>query len=203
METRKKILQTALKLFNKDGLQHHTVRTIAAEMHISHGNLCYHFLNKWNIVEALFTDMMEGFEKIRPSGSSISLSTIFDLQMRYFQTQVRYQFIFESLTEIFERLPAVHHSFSRYQNEKNEMMKMALQQLIESDFIQALTSRQVDQLLSTQQIFSNFWSIDARYFFQGLKSAKTRHYHYINCNLIVPYLTPKGEREFRKYFAIK
>ena len=43
MNTKHKILKTALDLFNKEGLDQVSVRRIAVEMNISDGNLRYHF----------------------------------------------------------------------------------------------------------------------------------------------------------------
>ena len=40
MTTKEKIIDTALQLFNKQGIDPVTTRHIAKEMNISHGNLC-------------------------------------------------------------------------------------------------------------------------------------------------------------------
>lgn len=61
METRERILETARKQFNEYGIKTVTVRQIAAEMKISHGNLCYHFPSTTAIIRALYEELVESF----------------------------------------------------------------------------------------------------------------------------------------------
>jgi len=59
-QTRDRILDTARDLFNRHGFHQVTLRQIADALHISPGNLTYHFPHKTDIVQAL---MDESFEK--------------------------------------------------------------------------------------------------------------------------------------------
>lgn len=61
METRERILDTARRQFNEFGIKTVTVRQIAAEMQISHGNLCYHFPSTTDIIRALYEELVGTF----------------------------------------------------------------------------------------------------------------------------------------------
>ncbi|HEY8401633.1 MAG TPA: TetR/AcrR family transcriptional regulator, partial [Cytophagaceae bacterium] len=63
MTTKEKILNTALLLFNKEGIEDITVRDIAKAMGISHGNLCYHYPNKEVIIETLYQQLVDELNK--------------------------------------------------------------------------------------------------------------------------------------------
>lgn len=61
-KTKKRILQTALTLFNSQGMAKVTLRSIANEMGISQGNLNYHFKKREDIIEALYFQIVENID---------------------------------------------------------------------------------------------------------------------------------------------
>lgn len=63
MSTKEAILATALRLFNERGTDVITVRHIAGEMGISHGNVCYHFPNTDAIVSRLYDQLVDRLSK--------------------------------------------------------------------------------------------------------------------------------------------
>ena len=66
MSTREKILDTALRLFNKDGTAEVSTNHIAEACGISPGNLYYHFRNKQEIIRELFQRMYAIWDKGLP-----------------------------------------------------------------------------------------------------------------------------------------
>ena len=51
------------KLFNELGFSQVTIRMIASELGFSSGNLNYHFRKRADILEALYFEMVEVFDK--------------------------------------------------------------------------------------------------------------------------------------------
>ena len=62
--TRERILAISLELFNGRGEAHVTTGMIAGELGMSPGNLYYHFHNKEEIVEAIFSGFEREIEEI-------------------------------------------------------------------------------------------------------------------------------------------
>ncbi len=58
-ETRQAILDSALRLFNEQGVSNVSMRSVAADAGISVGHLTYYFPHKADLVSALMTDDME------------------------------------------------------------------------------------------------------------------------------------------------
>ena len=61
--TKGTILNTALKLFNSQGLSKVKLRTIANNMGISQGNLNYHFKKREDVIETLYFRLVENINQ--------------------------------------------------------------------------------------------------------------------------------------------
>ncbi len=66
MSTREKILDTALRLFNREGTADVSTNHIAEACGISPGNLYYHFRNKQEIISELFQRLYAIWDKGLP-----------------------------------------------------------------------------------------------------------------------------------------
>lgn len=67
INTRERIVQNSLELFNQQGERSVSTNHIAAHMEISPGNLYYHFANKQEIIAVLFTQYEEQVDSfLRP-----------------------------------------------------------------------------------------------------------------------------------------
>lgn len=75
MNTKQKILQQALQLFNENGLSNVSLREISEAMDISVGNLQYHFKKREDIVEGLFDEFLNYFKnRFRTSKPKFTLT---------------------------------------------------------------------------------------------------------------------------------
>ena len=64
IETRKKIIDTAIKLFNEKGYYDTNIKDIADELNIVHSSIYYYFKNKEYIAREIFDDIAEKIAKI-------------------------------------------------------------------------------------------------------------------------------------------
>src|ERR1700743_3579262 len=103
--TRERILELSLKLFNEIGEPNVTTTTIAEEMEISPGNLYYHFRNKDDIINSIFSQFEQEIEK-RLRFPDDHRATI-DEMWSYLQYMVdftwRYRFLYRDLNDLLAR----------------------------------------------------------------------------------------------------
>ena len=106
-DTKTKILDTALVLFNEQGFSNVSLRDIGKAINMQPGNLAYHFKNTGVMLEKLYDRMYAEMEQvIRPSGFPDMQR--FDAGLRYFYDfQYRYRFFFLDLVEITRKHPEI------------------------------------------------------------------------------------------------
>jgi AcrR family transcriptional regulator len=107
MSTKQKILETALQLFNQEGVSQVTTNHIATAHGISPGNLYYHYRNKEDIIRALFSefDTITATLYTLPSDRQPNLSDLEQLLEANFAVQWRYRFLFRNLIGLLNRDP--------------------------------------------------------------------------------------------------
>ena len=112
-KTREKILQTALKLFNMNGLSQVTIRQIAMEMGISSGNLNYHFKKKEEIIEALYFEMVAVFdERVDTLNADVfTLPYVYQEMKKSMERMVAYKFIWIDLYHLLRAFPRINKHF--------------------------------------------------------------------------------------------
>ena len=117
MNTKQRILEAAIRLFNVDGVANVRLQQIADETGISVGNLAYHFKNKEAIVTAVYEMLFDEFSQILSSYLLGPNLTEFDRQlMQYHSFFSKYRFYLIDLFEIERSYPAIidrWHQFVR------------------------------------------------------------------------------------------
>ena len=81
-ETRGRILNSARRLFNEQGVGNVSMRAIASDVEISVGNLTYYFPRKKDLVSALMTDDIEETIVREPVEGLARLNSVFEGMLR-------------------------------------------------------------------------------------------------------------------------
>ncbi len=114
-DTRQRILDASLAMFNAQGEPHVTTNHIADELEISPGNLYYHFRNKDDIIEQLFVRYEERMDAALtpPSGRLPGLEDIWLQLHLVFECIWDYRFLYRDLVEILSRNRRLRLRFAR------------------------------------------------------------------------------------------
>lgn len=114
-DTRQRILDASLAMFNLQGEPHVTTNHIADELEISPGNLYYHFRNKDDIIEQLFGRFEERMDAAltTPSDRLPGLEDIWLQLHLVFECIWDYRFLYRDLVEILSRNRRLRIRFAR------------------------------------------------------------------------------------------
>ena len=100
METRDRILRTALELFNERGFNAVSVREVARTLDMSPGNLVYHFPTKGSLVAALLQQLHELNDRAVAEGASqTGFAGLFGQMLRVFQNDFAYRGLLANYTD--------------------------------------------------------------------------------------------------------
>src|ERR1041384_4535471 len=112
MNTKEKIIATSLALFNEQGIDSITIRHIAKEMGISHGNIQYYYKNTNEIIGALYQQLAAEFNTMisaieQEQEQKIELAN-FRQSVKYsFQLMFNYRFLLLHFVEVVRRVPEI------------------------------------------------------------------------------------------------
>ncbi|RAJ06661.1 TetR family transcriptional regulator [Chitinophaga skermanii] len=203
LSTKERILHTAVKLYNAEGIEGVTVRHIAGEMGISHGNLQYHYRTTNDIILAIYQQLEDHFSRLitdmqveRPLEPSLihvfksSVDEAFDLMYKY-------RFIFLDFVAIVRRVPAIKSRYIRITQQRVQQFEQIFHMLIQKRIFRRDIPAAVYRALTTQVfIVADFWlSSNAVNVGLPMKAAMD-FYKDTFWKMLYPYFTSKGLRLF-------
>lgn len=201
VKTKDRILDTALETFNREGVDAVTVRDIAARLGISHGNLCYHFPNKKEIIFALYMRLVEEFDLLMNSFQTVpvDLSLMLVSNNHSFDTFYKYRFLFLDFTHIMRENAAIKKHYRQLIKNRKQQFAWIIQHLVKNgDFQKERISGQYEYLVDQVFIFADFWLPSSEILFEGKEADRIMHYRNLLQALIIPVLTTKGLKKFKQ-----
>lgn len=151
--TRERILQTSLALFNAQGLAAVSTHRIAAELEISPGNLHYHFKAKQLIVDRLFRRFEDRLELL--NGSSDSVRAIDDLWLALhlrFEAIDAYRFVYRDMAYLCGEYPELGQR-AQALTAQNLLAAQALCETLVAGGVIDATAEEA-QMLALQMVFT-------------------------------------------------
>ena len=157
-QTRQRILDSALTMFNALGEPNVTTNHIADELEISPGNLYYHFRNKDDIIEQLFARFEERMDAAlaAPQGRLPGLEDIWLQLHLVFECIWDYRFLHRDLVEILSRNRRLRLRFARILRRANEQAHTVMRGLVQAGIMRASK----DELAATATnvlVIATFW----------------------------------------------
>ena len=157
-QTRQRILDASLALFNEQGEPNVTTNHIADELEISPGNLYYHFRNKDDIIEHLFADFEARMDAAlsAPEDRLPGLEDVWLQLHRVFECIWDYRFLHRDLVEILSRNRTLRLRFARILKRADEQAHGVLHGLLQAGVMRA-TAAEIDGAATNILVLATFW----------------------------------------------
>lgn len=156
--TRERILDISLAMFNEQGEPNVTTNHIADELEISPGNLYYHFRNKDDIVEHLFARYEDRIDKALTMPDE-RLPTLEDIWLQLhltFEVMWDYRFIFRDLVDLTSRNRKLRLHFSRILKHAVSNASQVLTGLTRAEVMRA-SRAEIDATATNISLVATFW----------------------------------------------
>ncbi|MFB6456201.1 TetR/AcrR family transcriptional regulator [Chitinophaga sp. Hz27] len=197
MTTKEKILAAALEQYNAKGTDVITIRHIAKEIGISHGNLQYHYKNTEELILALFTQLSAEMDLLMTSVVATPAAPSFhnfrDNIQKAFTIFYKYRFIFLHFVAIVQRVPEIKTRYNSMDDFREQQFSQMFAHYRELGIFRNDIPAQIwKELITLLYITSDFW-LPHNEIKLGLKDqAAVQHYVQLISNMFYPYLTEKG-----------
>jgi AcrR family transcriptional regulator len=157
-DTRERILDISLGMFNAQGEPNVTTNHIADELGISPGNLYYHFRNKDDIVEHLFARYearIDGVLRL-PDDRAPTLEDIWLQLHRVFESLWSYRFLYRDLVDILARNRKLKLRFARIMQRASTSATELLHGLVRAGIMRA-SADEIRALAENILLIATFW----------------------------------------------
>jgi AcrR family transcriptional regulator len=156
--TRERILETSLALFNARGEPNVTTNHIADELEISPGNLYYHFRNKDDIIEQLFTQYEERIDRalITPEGRLPGLEDIWLQLHLVYECIWEFRFLYRDLVDILSRNRKLRHHFARILKRATDSATEVMRGLVQAGVMRA-SKDEIEATANNILLIATFW----------------------------------------------
>ena len=160
MNTKDKIIATAIDLFNLHGTKAISTNHIAKEMGISPGNLYYHFRSKNDIIRSIsdnFSNELGSVFKIQLDTISDFSSNLTSLFNRFFKIQQSYQFLFLEGVHLTRQDSRLLDNYTNLRNLIKKGYHELLSNLVKIKIMKKQSLNIIDDLLDAQWIIMWYW----------------------------------------------
>ena len=160
MNTKGKIIATAIDLFNIHGTKAISTNHIAKEMSISPGNLYYHFRSKNDIIRSIsdsFSNELGSVLKIQLDTISDFSSNLTSLFNRFFKIQQSYQFLFLEGVHLTKQDSRLLDNYTNLRSLIKKGYHELLSNLVKIKIMKRQSLNIIDDLLDAQWIIMWYW----------------------------------------------
>jgi AcrR family transcriptional regulator len=196
--TRQKILDAALQLFNSKNVGQVAIRDVAKKAGISHGNLCYHFPNIESLVENLYLQLAAEQDElfIRMTAREVSLQTLKSSSMESLTILYKYRFLMLDFVAVMRKSKMIREHYRGLFKLRKEQFRKVFGWMISEGYMRPeMYPGHYEKVIDQMFIVGDFWMASAEILYEGKEKDKVAHYADIIDQVLFPYLTPRALKD--------
>lgn len=202
MTTKDKIIQASIKLFNKYGISEVSLRQIAEDIDISHGNLAYHYKNKRHIIDEIYTRMEKEMDEAVFPGGDLSLQHVHHLYQRISRFQKRHRFFYMDMLEITRRYPKIIERYRDTISLRSQQYIQLINHLIKKGLVKEEPEPGFYRsLFHSIWVMSTFWLQHKKILGEDHPLIKSGSDIKHVWEIFLPHLTEKGLQEYKEIIS--
>jgi len=201
--TRELILDRALDLFNRQGIEGVGIRELARELELSPGNLTYHFPKKEDIIVAIAARLSAlNSQTLQRSPPPADLKQFLEMFRVIFGNHYQYRCLLLSIVHLTEHYPAMAERYRAVQVVRIGFFRKILLHLQAKGFFRADVSEiEVERMAAYCSLIGRFWLSEywVSYRHRPLEQM-IEHYLNLLAGVFLPYVTRRGRRDLATFF---
>lgn len=191
MQTRKRILDSALRLYNAHGISAVTSRHIAKDLCMSAGNLHYHFKHTEDIIQQLYLELVAAFDQrflLWEKLTHINEQSMGDFIGDSFEIVYKYRFIFLNVIELSSRIDIFKSSYRELRLKREGQFKDVCMRLSDAGYFKIRIPENVLSVMLSQIFIISDFYLSYNQIGNGLeKDAALKEYGSLITGLLNPY----------------
>ena len=200
-KTKKKIILSAVKLFNQVGLANARNQDIAEQAGVSLSNFNYHFKTKKHLVLEVMTHMKEVLEEnVYGNKLLIQDGQGLEIAKSYYEFEEEFQFFYLDTHNIIQTYPELKAGLEIQINESIQMIKNLNYMGVGMGLMKPEPTEMpglYDQLAQQIWVNNHFWFAQMK--IRGLEGSVVVKGLEAGFGIIYPYLTEKGITAYREF----
>ncbi|RYY90530.1 MAG: TetR/AcrR family transcriptional regulator [Chitinophagaceae bacterium] len=195
MNTREKIRNKALEMFNERGIEYVGLREIAAGLNIRVGNLTYYFPTKDDLVSELALELSKANAAAFAAAFEPTPAGFLQLLRTVYTNHIRFRCLVISVVHLMSQNTVLAANYRKNRSLRSTGIERRLKQLAEDGYLKFPDSDALNTLIDTISLISRFWVSDAAVIQPSMAHAQQlEHYLSIVAGLLKSFATAKGAR---------
>lgn len=200
MNTRQKILDKALEMFNERGIEYVGLRELAALLDMRVSNITYYFPTKDDLVYELSQQLAKrNSETIKPA-AHLTMRTFLEMMHQVFVNHIEFRCLLLSFVHVMQQNKVVSAAYKKTQLQRTSTIRTNLESLASGGYLKVEETDVLDFLVAAVSLISRFWISEAAVSFRNLsEEQQMKRSLLMVTKLLTPYATTKGKKEIQLF----